>query len=165
MEYNTLTKGHNISRTILLIKKGLAYKRRGELENEYVASIWIQLILSKRKSILISSFYRQWSLPKELKRGDSNSIKSQLDRYKLFTNQITRASKEGKDLVVLTDENIDSFQDKCSSGYSKNIQLKNIREQNMIDNSLTYYNKKSYFLQEGGKIVHRFYNIKLSLEN
>ena len=127
MEYNTLTKGHEISRTILLIKKGLAYKRRGELENEYVASVWIQLILSKRKSVLISSYYRQWSLPKELKRGDSNNIKSQMDRYKLFINQITKASKEGKDLVVLTDENIDGLQDKSSTSYSKNIQLKAMR--------------------------------------
>ena len=34
IECNTLTKGHNIARTILLIKKGLAYKRRSELENK-----------------------------------------------------------------------------------------------------------------------------------
>ena len=43
VECNTLTKGHKIARTILLIKKGLAYKRRSEVENEYVASVWIQL--------------------------------------------------------------------------------------------------------------------------
>ena len=39
VECNTLTKGHNIARTILLIKKGIAYKRRRDLENEYVASV------------------------------------------------------------------------------------------------------------------------------
>ena len=67
IEANILCKGYNISRTILLIKKGIAYKRRKELENEYIASVWVEIIISKRVSTLISSYYRQWSLPQELK--------------------------------------------------------------------------------------------------
>ena len=135
----------------MLIKKGITYKRRRDLENEYVASVWVQIILSKRASTLISSYYRQWSLPKELKMGDSNSIKSQIYRYNLFISQISKATKEGRDLVILTDENIDSLQEKCSTGYSKNIQLKSIREQSMIDNSLTYHNNRASFCRKGVK--------------
>ena len=34
IESNSLCRGYNISRTILLIKKGVAYKRRKDLEND-----------------------------------------------------------------------------------------------------------------------------------
>ena len=54
-------------------------------------------------------------------------------------------------MVILTDENIDSLQDKCSTGYSKNILLKSIREQSIIENSLTYHNSKPTFCRKGVK--------------
>ena len=67
IEANTLCRGHTTDRTILLIKNGIAYKRRNDLENDYISSVWIQIIISKKVSTLISSYYRQWSLPQELK--------------------------------------------------------------------------------------------------
>ena len=79
------------------------------MENEYIASVWVEIIISKRVSTLISSYYRQWSLPKELELDGTNSQNSQRDRFLIFTNQISKASKEGKDLVILTDDNIDSL--------------------------------------------------------
>ena len=36
IEYNTLCVNHKISRTLLLIKKGISYKRRYDLENKYI---------------------------------------------------------------------------------------------------------------------------------
>ena len=39
IETNTLFKGHNKSRTIMLIKKGVPYKRRTDLENDFIASV------------------------------------------------------------------------------------------------------------------------------
>ena len=53
--------------------------------------------------------------------------------------------------MILTDENIDSMQDKSSTGGSKNIQLKTIRDRNIIDNSLTYHNNKATFCRKGVK--------------
>ncbi len=151
IESSSLCRGYNISRTILLIKKGVAYKRRKDLENGYISSVWVQITISKKVSTLISSYYRQWSLPQELKIDGSNSPKSQRDRYLLYTNQISRASKEGRDIVILTDENIDSLQDKSSTGYSKNIQLKTLRDSSIIENSLTYHNNKATFCRKGVK--------------
>ena len=58
IEYNTIIKGYNISRTILLIKKGIVYKRRKDFENEYISSVWVQIILSKKVSTFICSFRR-----------------------------------------------------------------------------------------------------------
>ena len=46
IEANTLCRGHQISRTIILIKKGVAYKRRKDLENDYIASVWVQITIS-----------------------------------------------------------------------------------------------------------------------
>ena len=135
IEYNTIIKGYNISRTILLIKKVILYKRRKDFENDYISSVWVQIILSKRVSTFICSYYRQWSLPQELNIENSNSLKSQRDRYLIFTQQVSKASKEGKDLIILTDENINSLDDKSSIGNCKNIQLKEIRDKNIIDNS------------------------------
>ena len=48
IEANTLCRGHNIARTIVLIKNGVAYKRRKDLENDYISSVWIQIIISKK---------------------------------------------------------------------------------------------------------------------
>ena len=72
IEYNTICKGYSMSRTILLIKKGISYKRRNDLENDYISSVWVQIILSKRVSTLICSYYRQWSLPQELNISNLN---------------------------------------------------------------------------------------------
>ena len=63
LEYNTLHVNCVISQTLLLIKKGINYKRRYDLENPLVSSIWVQVYISKRVSILICNYYRQWSLP------------------------------------------------------------------------------------------------------
>ena len=51
----------------------------------------------------------------------------------------------------MTDENIDNLQDKNRSGFCKNIQLKNIRDQSIIENSLTYHNNKPTFCRRGVK--------------
>ena len=39
IEYNTLTENSKIARTITLIKKGISYKRRYDLEDRYISSI------------------------------------------------------------------------------------------------------------------------------
>merc|ERR1712240_666541 len=159
--------GHNKSRTIMLIKQGIPYKRRKDLENDYIASVWVQIKINSKVSTLISSFYRQWSLPQELKMNNSNSPKSQRDRYSIFINQISMASKEGRDIIILTDENIDSLQDKSSTGYCKNIQLKTLRDNSIIENSLTYHNNKATFCRKGIKscIDYIFSNCPLKIRN
>ena len=151
IEANTLCRGNKVARTIVLIKDTLAYKRRKDLENDYISSVWIQVIISKKVSLLVSSYYRQWSLPKVLNFNQSNSTQNQLNRYQTFTNQVSKASKEKRDIMILTDENIDSLQDKSKSGYCNNIHLKNIRDQSIIENSLTYHNNKATFNRRGIK--------------
>ena len=53
IEANTLYKGNTIARTIVLIKDTIAYKRRTDLENDYISSVWVQVIISKKVSTLV----------------------------------------------------------------------------------------------------------------
>ena len=40
VEYYNLKERNTVSRTILLVKQGIAYKRRYDIENNYVSTIW-----------------------------------------------------------------------------------------------------------------------------
>ena len=133
IEHNTLVDNYNISRTLLLIKKGISYKHRYDFENKYISSIWVQINISKKKSMFICSYYCQWSIPSILNVKNSNSVSNQVDRYRIFSNQISLASKESRDIVILTDENIDSLDEHSTSKYLRNFELKFIKENNIIE--------------------------------
>ena len=79
IESNNLIHGNDICRTVTLIKDGISYKRRYDLEDKYISSIWLQIFISKRVSILVCSYYRQWGLPATLNVNGSNSTKSQCE--------------------------------------------------------------------------------------
>ena len=51
------------ARTILLLRQGIIFNRRQDLEDKHISSIWVEIILSKRKTLLVCAYYRQWSLP------------------------------------------------------------------------------------------------------
>ena len=54
----------NRSCNILLIKDDIIYNRHHDLEDDTTSTIWIEVKFPKNKPILVSSIYRQWSLPK-----------------------------------------------------------------------------------------------------
>ena len=84
IECINLIHGNDNCRTITLIRDGISYKRRFDLENKYISAIWLQIFIKKRVSILVCSFYRQWGLPASLNINESNSIQSQCNRYNIF---------------------------------------------------------------------------------
>ena len=120
IEYNTLHINSVISRTILLVKKGINFKRRYDIENIGISSIWVQAQISKKVSIMVCSYYRQWSLPSCFNIENSNSLYNQNNRYSIFSSQIKKVHDEGKDFLILTDENINMLDEISSSCYSKN---------------------------------------------
>ena len=87
MEYKILGKdGMTDART-----EGIVYKRRKDLENEYVSTIWVEVFVSKKVSILMCSFYRQWCLPNHCNILNSGSQNLQRDRYILYSKQLEKA--------------------------------------------------------------------------
>ena len=53
--------------------------------------------------------------------------------------------------MILTDENISYEEGISSTVYSKNSQLRNIRDSNIIEYNLTYHNNKPTFFRKGNK--------------
>ena len=60
-------------------------------------------------------------------------------------NQVSKVSKKGKDIVILTDDNINTMEDKSASHLYKNYDLKQIRDNMIIDNRLTTHNDRPTF--------------------
>ena len=77
-------------------------------------------------SILVCTYYRQWILTKSLSNKDSDTMSSQCNRYKIYSNQLSKASKENKDIIILTDKNISISDDQSNISYLKNISLKEL---------------------------------------
>ena len=117
----------------------------------HISSIWAEIKISKRNSVLVCAYYRQWSLPKECNVSNSNSPAAQKDRYILYSAQLDKASKDGCDIIVLTDENINSVDDNCNSSSYRNIELKTIRDNNIINHGLVYHNNLPNFIRKAQK--------------
>ena len=87
----------NRSRNVMLIKNDVIYKRREDLEDDISSTIWIEVRVPKSKPVLISSIYRQWSLPKCLGVPNSNSIPNQTECWNMVLNKCKKANnKKGK---------------------------------------------------------------------
>ena len=99
----------DISSNIILINVNIPYTRRHNLENEHIATIWIEIKLKSKKNILIMGGYCQWRLFKQLGIIDSNKTNSQIDRFNKIIEQWSIAIREGKDVIVVMDTNIDTL--------------------------------------------------------
>ena len=139
------------ARTILLLRQGIIFNRRHDLEDKHISTIWVEILISKRKSLLVCAYYRQWSLPTICNVPNSNSPTAQKDRYTLYSEQLKKASMEGKDIIILTDENINSLDDNCNTTYYRNIELKIIRDNNIINYNLIYHNNQPTFIRKAQK--------------
>ena len=64
-------------------------------------------------------------------------------------NQVSEVSKKGKDIIILTDDNINTLEDKSASQLYKNYDLKQIRDNMIIDNRLTTHNDRPTFFRPG----------------
>merc|ERR1712240_391568 len=86
----------------------------------------------------------QWSLPQILNIKNSNSIQNQTDRWEKVLSKWENAIKEKKEVIVLTDDNMDLNND----NYNNNYKIVTIRErttQFLSDNNITTHNKDPTF--------------------
>ena len=58
-ELNKMYDNYGFSRNALMVKEGISYKRRYDLENNTNCMIWIEIKLNTKKSILIMGGYCQ----------------------------------------------------------------------------------------------------------
>ena len=92
---------HNIdiSRNSIMINEKLNYKRRIDLESEETCNIWIEVIID-RKKVLILGGYRTWSALKIQNIPNSRSIKNQLKRFKITLHNWEKAMGEDKEVII-----------------------------------------------------------------
>ena len=84
----------------------MVVKRRHDLEDENIASIWLEIGLPRKRKIFMCHGYREW---KHLYQEDNSSgtIQAQLERWSQLLDQWERALSEDKEVIVAMDANID----------------------------------------------------------
>merc|ERR1712240_978051 len=148
IEYTKMSNRTNNSRNAILIKNDLVYDRRHDLEDDITSTVWIELKIPNENNILISSIYRQWALPKALGIPKSNNMHNQSTRWTTVLKQWTKAHKEKKEIIVLTDDNIDHN----NSTFNTNYKVSNIRDMTvefLTDNNYTTHNElQTYYVKQ-----------------
>ena len=104
-----------------MIRKTLNYIRREELEDANVCDIVIEIKSRGNKPILILGSYREWAKLKISNQPNSKSIKEQINRFKVTMKLWETLSAENKDLLIMTENNIDSS---TNSNFNKLYNIK-----------------------------------------
>ena len=137
--------GYHTSRQILMIHNSLTYTRQTDLEKPHLALILCDIKLNKTDKLTIAAYYRQWSLPK-----DFNINYNQTDKYKDPTNICTNILKNtSNEFILIGDDNIDTLSNSNAYKNFNNHEIKEIRHNFMIDNSLISHHNKAIFYRKG----------------
>ena len=99
-------QGLGISRVAVYTHNSLIVKRRPDLENDTISSIWLECGLPRQKKILICHAYREWQYVGQ-QGTNSGSVQAQLERWCIFLDAWERALQEGKEVIVMMDANLD----------------------------------------------------------
>ena len=136
---------YHTSRQILLIHKSLTYTRRKDLEKPHLALIICDIKLHRNDKLTIAAYYRQWSLPKDITINYN-----QTDRYKDATDICTNIIKStSNEFILIGDDNIDTLSDTNNYNNFNNHEIKEIRHNFMIENSLISHHNKATFHRKG----------------
>ena len=119
-----------VARVAVYTHKQLIVKRRSDLEDETVQTIWMELGLPQQKKILLMAGYRQWRLPG---RGpETISVQEQRNRWTTILNQWEKALKEEKEVILMMDANLDSLTWNMDSSqlspYHSSVKLRSLAE-------------------------------------
>ena len=99
-----------VSRCAVYTHNSLVVKRRADLENEGIATVWLQLGLPSQKGILVMCGYRQWRLPNQPDKGAASvTVPAQRKRWGVILSQWEKALAEDKEVVCALDANIDAL--------------------------------------------------------
>ena len=119
------------------------------------------------------SGYRQWDTPYEGRKSNEgslqkyNSIKGQLLRYKSIIKDWVLACKEGKNVIIMMDDNLDDSQESTCNDVnqpnfaksSKLVSLFDLRVETLIDCNLIIHNKNhTFFKGENKSTIDHIYS-------
>ena len=143
MEHDQLDITDGWSRTGILIKSNIKYKRRLDLEDSGLSTVWIQVGLHGSKHFLVHGMYRQFQ-----RQGINNtkSIPAQTARWERLTNKWKQANDEDREVISLGDTNLDSLQwdknwENLSQYDKQKSQMVKILKEKILQNGTTKINK------------------------
>ena len=101
-------KSNSKIRSVIYVHSSINYIERSDLMTKEIPSIWIEIVNSHHKNILICSLYREWkSLSGNTQSASaSNSLQHQIDRIEIINKQLARAATENKPLLIMGDMNL-----------------------------------------------------------
>ena len=102
-----LMKNMKKSRLIVLIKKGIEYKRIKNYEEDDLSSIWICVKINKSKYLYILRAYRQRNVPDEVGIINSGKPEVMLECLKRLIAQLTPICNQGQLALIPGDINIE----------------------------------------------------------
>ena len=118
------------------------YKRRGDLESNDTSTIWVEIKLPQNKSFLIMGGYRQWRTPKKMGIKNSVSTENQIKRYRSILENWTKASLEGKDIIIMMDDNVDTLSNTEHNKKFKVSRIYNMHQEHLHANNFCQHNHK-----------------------
>ena len=169
-ETNLMHKNVGISRNILFIKRGIPYKRRSDLENKEICTIWIEIKFTNKKKLLLMGGYRQWTALKECDNENTkDKLNKQIYRWGVMLKCWELALSESKDTVVMMDDNIDSNpNDKHNKIFKISKLFKMLQEHVNVNNLCCHNNKFTRFVRHQppscidhiySNCPHKIYNV------
>lgn len=165
IETNDFKVNYHTSRQILLIHKMIDYTRRLDLERPFLAMIICDIKINKTSKITVIAHYRQWSIPKELL---NITIDSQINRYNTTIEIFENILKTNKnDIIIVGDDNIDTLNSNNFHNTFKNHELKDIRDNFLINNNLVSHHNKPTFFRKGKQscLDHLYTNCPSKVKN
>ena len=106
LECDSLDIQDGWSRTAILIKDNIKYKRRLDLEGRGTSTVWIQVGLAGKKHYLVQALYRQY-----MRQGKpaTKSYTQQQMRWEQIIERWSTANNEQREVITLGDTNLDSL--------------------------------------------------------
>ena len=141
-EVTKMSKQVDFSRSLLLINKNIMYKRRGDLEANDTSTIWVEIKLPQHKPFLVMGGYRQWRTPAKMGIKNSVSTKNQIRRYRSILENWTRASLEGKDIIIMMDDNVDTLPNTEHNKKFKVSSIYNMHQEHLHSTNFCQHNHK-----------------------
>ena len=120
-----------ISRLVVYTHSSLVVKRRHDLENDSLSAVWLELGMPRQKKIIVGNIYREWQHMDQGPDSVSGSVAEQLQRWLIFIDMWGKVLREGKEVMVLGDINLDFLKwtrDNLPASDSS-VKLKKLNEQ------------------------------------
>ena len=96
-----------ISRLVVYTHSSLVVKRRHDLEHSSLSAVWLELGMPRQKKIIVGNVYREWQHMGQGSNNSTGSVAEQLQRWLTFVEMWEKVLKEGKEVMVLGDINLD----------------------------------------------------------